>query len=87
MLPETPMVNVLPNDAQETSALPAPIDQRSFRRPLEPTSRAWSLPAPPAPNHGRAPTSAGIFWKSTWRWTLEKPLVYSVPLRGAEMHV
>src|ERR1700688_2103219 len=29
------------------------MTQRAFRRPLETTSRAWSLPAPPAPNHGQ----------------------------------
>lgn len=33
--PETPMANVLPlDDALEISALPAPINQRAFRRPL-----------------------------------------------------
>jgi hypothetical protein len=51
--PQDPMASLLPLDPRAGDfALPAPIDQRAFRRPLETTSRAWSLPAPPAPNHG-----------------------------------
>lgn len=45
--------SVLPlGHAQGDVALPAPIDEGAYRRPFEPTRRTWSLPAPPAPDHG-----------------------------------
>lgn len=42
-------------------SLPAPIDQRAYRRPLKPARRAWRFPSPPAPIHGE--TSA-VSWRS-----------------------
>lgn len=50
--PETLRSRALSLNSRENFALPAPIDQGVSTVPLVFASRAWSLPAPPAPNHG-----------------------------------
>jgi hypothetical protein len=61
--PQISMVRGAPEPRAKDFALPAPIDQSGFRRPLEPTSRTRSFRPSPAPGQISYASSGRRFQK------------------------